>query len=314
MGGAVTREEARAALEPGDDLLALLDAAFRVRSRHHGRTVRVNVLMNAKSGACPEDCTFCSQSARAQSEIDRYPLKTAEEIVAGAERAVAAGAVTYCVVTSMSRPKPGDLETICAAAGRIKERFPVKLCTSLGILDAEQARTLAAAGVDRYNHNLETSARHFPEICTTHRFEDRVNTVRAVHEAGMEACCGGIVGLGETVEDRIDLALALSELKVESIPVNFLDPRPGTPLADRIRPTPEECLRTLALVRLANPQAMDVRMAGGREACLGAMQPLGLFAANSLFADGYLTTPGQGASADLRMIRDAGFTAEVLEE
>jgi biotin synthase len=241
-------------------------------------------------------------------------MRSVEEIVAAARKAVAMGAVTHCIVTSLTRPSARDLETMCEAAGRIKAESSVKLCCSLGILDRVQAAHLAEAGVDRYNHNLEASERFFPEVCTTHRWQDRVDTVRAVHEAGLEACCGGIVGLGETAEDRVDLALTLRDLGVESIPVNFLDPRPGTPLADRPRPTPVACLRALALFRLANPQATDVRAAGGREACLRSLQPLALFAANSLFADGYLTTPGQGASRDLRMIEDAGFTAATLEE
>jgi biotin synthase len=309
----MTREEGLAAVNSADDdLLALLDAAYRVRAHHHGRKVRINVLNNAKSGACAEDCTFCSQSARAGTDIPKYPMRSADELLDGANRAVAMGAVTYCMVTSMTRPSATDIETICEAAGRIKERWPLKVCTSLGILDREQADTLAAAGVDRYNHNLETSERHFPNICSTHRWQDRVDTIHAVHAAGLEACCGGIIGLGEDAEDRVDLALTLRELGVISIPLNFLDPRPGTPLADRPRPTPTDCLRALALFRLANPQAQDLRVAGGREACLGAMQPLAFFAANSLFSNGYLTTPGQGASHDLKMIQDAGFEAAVL--
>jgi biotin synthase len=315
-GGELTREEGLAAVAaPGDDdLLALLHAASLVRRRHHGARVRVNVLENARSGACSEDCAFCSQAARAAADVPRYPLRSADEIVDAAARAVEMGAVTYCVVTSLARPSPRDLETIGEAARRIKARWPVKLCCSLGLLDPAQARQLASAGVDRYNHNLETSERFFPEICTTHAWRDRVATVRAAREAGLEVCCGGIVGLGESPDDRVDLALVLRELRVESIPVNFLDPRPGTPLADRPRPTPVECLRALALFRLANPQAADVRAAGGREACLGTLQPLALFVANSLFSNGYLTTPGQGASDDLRMIRDAGLEAEVLRE
>jgi biotin synthase len=224
------------------------------------------------------------------------------------------GATTYCIVTGMTRPTSADLETICAAARGIKGRWPIRVCASLGILGREQAETLASAGVDRYNHNLETSERFFPEICTTHRFRDRVDTVQAARGAGLEVCSGGILGLGEGPEDRVDLALTLRELRVESIPVNFLDPRPGTPLEHRPRLAPTECLRGLALFRLANPQAVDVRAAGGREVCLGTMQPLALFAANSLFADGYLTVPGQGLDADLRMIREAGFEAEVLQE
>jgi len=309
----MTRDEGMAAVRSdADDLLSLLEGAYRVRSHHHGRRVRINVLDNAKSGACAEDCTFCSQSARAGSEVETYPMRSVDELAEGAERAVAMGAVTYCMVTSMTRPTVGDLDTICEATLRIKERWPLKICTSLGLLTPSQAGTLAGAGVDRYNHNLETSERFFPEVCTTHEHRERVETVRAAQRAGMEVCCGGILGLGESPQDRVDLAFTLRELGVDSIPVNFLDPRAGTPLEGRPRPSPTECLRGLALFRLANPQAVDVRAAGGREACLGAMQPLALFAANSLFTNGYLTTGGQGLDADLRMIRDAGFEPEVL--
>jgi biotin synthase len=314
-GEELPRDAALAALAGAeDDLLPLLHAAFRVRSRHHGRMVRVNVIQNAKSGSCSEDCTFCSQSARAEGEIPRYSMRSVGELVEGAARAVDLGATTYCIVTSLRRPSERDLETICDAAGRIKERWPIRVCVSLGLLDEARAARLRAAGVDRYNHNLETARNHFPNVCTTHRYEDRVATVRAARAAGMEACCGGIIGLGETMEDRVDLAFALRELRVESIPVNFFDPRPGTPLADRPRPSPTDCLRSLALIRLSNPQATDVRMAGGRESCLGTVQPLALFAANSLFTEGYLTTPGQGLEQDLRMIREAGFEPEVLAE
>lgn len=314
-GEGMTREEAlRAVRAKDDDLLALLDAAYLVRHHHHGRRVRVQVLENAKSGACAEDCAFCSQSARARSEVTTYPMRSIDELVDGAGRAVEMGAVTYCMVTSMTRPSESDVETMCDATRRIKETWPVRVCTSLGLLTRELADRLADAGVDRYNHNLETSERFFPEVCTTHAYRDRVETIRAAQAAGMEICCGGILGLGETPEDRVDLAFALRDLGVHSIPVNFLDPRPGTPLEGRPRPTPDDCLRGLALVRLANPKAVDVRAAGGREACLGAMQSLALYAANSLFTAGYLTTGGQGLEADLAMIRDAGFEPEVLRE
>ncbi len=314
-GGDLGREEALAALAGGDDdLLPLLHAAYRVRARRHGRRVKVNVILNAKSGACPEDCAWCSQSARVDSPIVRYPLRPAEEIVAGAEAAARAGAVTYCVVTSMRGPSERDLDTICAAAEEIKRRWRLRLCTSLGALTPAQARRLRAAGVDRYNHNLETSERFYPSLCSTHAYADRVATLRAAREAGLSLCAGGILGLGESAEDRVDLAFALRAERADSIPVNFLDPRPGTPLADRPRPAPEECLRGLAMFRLANPAAEDIRIAGGREACLGTLQPLALWPANSLFAGGYLTTGGQGLEADLRMIRDAGFEPEVVPE
>ena len=199
-----------------------------------------------------------------------------------------------------------DLEVVCEAVRQIKERYPeMELCTSLGLLNDAKAQQLAEAGVDRYNHNLETSEGHFGEVVTTHSYGDRVETIEAAHRAGMEACCGGIVGMGETLEDQVDLALALRSL-VESIPVNFLDPRPGTPMGDNRRLTPHECLKTLAMFRFVNP-TRDIRVAGGREANLGHMQPLALYPANSIFTEGYLTTGGHQASQDRQLIQDAGF-------
>lgn len=312
-GGELTREQALSVADaPDDELLSVLDAAFRVRRRHHGREVRVHVLRNAKSGVCPEDCGFCSQSLHFEADVPQYGMQDPGELVEGAGEAHEMGAVTYCIVTATRGPAPGEVEAVCEATRRIKERWPLDVCASLGVLKEGQAEELAEAGVDRYNHNLETSRGHFPEIVSTHSWEDRVETVKRAKSAGMEACCGGIMGMRESVEDRVDLALALREIGVESVPVNLLDPRPGTPLADAGKLAPPEALASLAMFRLVHPEA-DVRIAGGREAVLGSMQPLALYAANSLFTDGYLTTPGQEESEDHRMIRQAGFEPAVAE-
>lgn len=311
-GRPVTAEEALAILRsPDDELLSVLHAAFRLRARYHGRDVRIHVLRNAKSGLCPEDCAFCSQSVLHRSEVRRYPLQSVDELVAGAREAARMGAVKYCIVTSTRGPADRELEVICEAVRRIKRECNIRICTSLGLLKDGQAERLAAAGVDRFNHNLETSRRFFPEICTTHGFDDRVATIRRVKAAGLEACCGGIMGMGESDEDRVALAFELRALEVESIPVNFLDPRPGTPLERAPRLTPQDCLRALAMMRFVNP-SRDIRVAGGREVNLRSLQPLALYPANSLFCNGYLTTPGQGHAADLRMIEEAGFRVAQL--
>ena len=190
----------------------------------------------------------------------------------------------------------------------------IKICTSLGLLRPEQARQLAEAGVDRFNHNLEASRNYFSHVCQTHSFDDRVATIKAAKAAGMEACCGGIVGMGESLDDRLDLAYELRALEVESIPVNFLDPRPGTPLGHLKRLTPQECLKALCMFRFVNP-TRDIRAAGGREVCLRHLQPLALYAANSMFTEGYLTTGGQGHESDLAMIEDLGFrVAEIVAD
>ncbi len=311
-GTPLTRDEAlRVATAPDDELLAVLHAAFRVRRAHHGREVRVHVLQNAKSGVCAEDCAFCSQSLHFESEVSQYGMQSVDELVAGAAEAHEMGAVTFCIVTATRGPTNDEVETVCEATRQIKNRWSMEVCASLGLLKEGQAERLAEAGVDRYNHNLETSEEHFSNVVQTHDWADRVTTVQRAKAAGMEACCGGIVGMREETEDRVDLAMDLRGLGVESVPINLLNPRPGTPLESVDPLSPSEALKTLALFRFVHPKA-DVRIAGGREEILQQMQPLALYPANSLFTDGYLTTSGQERSEDHRMIRQAGFRPAVV--
>ncbi len=309
-GEAPSRAEALAVVRaPDEELLPLLQAAYRVRRHFHGNRVKVHILENAMSGMCPEDCHFCSQSSIATGEIERYRLETREEMVEAARRAKAAGAWKYCLVTSTRGPSDRQLDVICEAVREIKSTVGIRVCTSLGILRPDQARRLKEAGVDRFNHNLETSPRHFPNICTTHAYEDRVRTIEYVHEAGMESCCGGIVGMGESDEDVVDLAFELRRLGVSSIPINFLNPRPGTPMAGRPLQDPKYCLKVLTMMRFVNP-SRDIRCAGGREVNLRSLQALVLYPCNSIFTNGYLTTGGNPDSEDLRMIRDLGFEVQ----
>jgi biotin synthase len=311
-GDPITPDDARSIIRSSDDeLLALLGAAFRIREQFHGRDVRLHVLQNAKSGKCPEDCAFCSQSSRYQTGVEEYRMQTVNELVEGARHAHAMGAVKYCMVTATRGPSARDLDTICEAVRQIKAEMNINICTSLGLLKEGQAEQLAMAGVTRFNHNLESSRRFFPEVCGTHTWEDRVETVKRARAAGLEACCGGIMGMGETEEDRIALAFELQALEVESIPVNFLDPRPGTPMGGRERLSPMECLRLLCMFRFVNP-SRDIRVAGGREVNLRQMQALALWPANSIFVNGYLTTGGAGYENDRRMIEDAGFRVAEL--
>ncbi|MBN2371335.1 MAG: biotin synthase BioB [Vicinamibacteria bacterium] len=311
QGQRISRDEALALLESSDDeLLAVLDAAFIIRKAYFGRKVHVQVIRNARSGRCSENCGFCSQSVAATSDIQRYSMQTSEEILGGAIEARRLGAKRYCIVTSGRRPSDNDIERICETARRIKKTEDcgsVEICTSLGILDDKQASDLRHAGVDRYNHNLETSERFFPTICSTHGYSDRIATTKAVKRAGLDLCCGGIIGLGETLADRVDLAFSVDAVEADSIPVNFFNPRSGTPLDKTQPPTPADCLRALAMFRFVNPKR-EIRAAGGREACLGALQALALYPANSIFTDGYLTTTGQGWEADRRMLAAAGFS------
>lgn len=309
-GGIPSRGEMHAILDaPPEDLLPLVHAAFRVRRHHFGLRVRLHVLINAKSGLCPEDCAYCSQSAISAASIDRYPLLPREEILEGARKARQGRALRYCIVTSGRSPTDRELEAVADTVREIKREVDIEICCCLGLLNERQARALKAAGVDRVNHNLNTGRRHHPAICTTHTYEDRVATVRAVKAAGLETCCGGIVGMGETPEDLIDLALALRELEIDSIPVNFLHPIDGTPLAGRDGLDPQSCLKALCLFRFLNP-AREIRVAGGRERNLRALQPLALYPANSIFMEGYLTTGGQSASDAHRMVEDMGFEIE----
>jgi biotin synthase len=311
-GSPITRSTALAVLESSDDdLLDVLQGAYTLRCHYWGRGVRVHVLRNAKSGICSENCSFCSQAAGAYSGIDHYMMQSVDQLVDGAREAHKRNAVKYCIVTATRGPSDKQLDIICEAVQKIKREVPIDICTSLGLLNGNQAARLAEAGVDRYNHNLETSERYYPEICQTHTYRDRLDTLRHSKNAGMEMCCGGIMGMGETNEDRVDLAFTLRDLETASIPVNFLDPRPGTPLAKSPVLSPSEGLRCLAMFRFVNPAA-EIRIAGGRESCLRHLQPLALYPANSLFTEGYLTTSGQGYNRDEAMIREAGFVIEEL--
>lgn len=313
-GEPLARHEAVAVLTaPDGELVPLLHAAFRVREHYHGRRVKVCQLRNARSGLCPEDCHYCSQSAISDAAIPRYRLDSVPELLAGARRAVAAGARRYCMVTSGRGPSSNDIDRFTTVARAIKAEFPnIELCVSLGIMGEPEARELKAAGVGWVNHNLNTSERFHPEICTTHSYGDRVNTVRNVQRAGLHTCCGGIIGMGETDDDIIDLAFALRDLRVDSLPLNFLIPIDGTPFDSKRELTPGRCLRALCLMRFTNPQS-EIRMAGGREGNLGWFQALALYPANSIFVDGYLTTPGQAGSEAHQMIADMGFEVEALE-
>ncbi len=306
-GHLLTLDEGLAILESDDEeLLTLLAAAYRVRAAHFGRSVQLYYLMNAKSGLCPEDCGYCSQSKVSEAEIPRYNLLNAQKLMDGARRAAEQQAKTYCIVISGRAPTEREMQAVTTLVPRIKQEYGLNICACLGLLTVEQARALKECGVDRVNHNLNTSERFYGEICTTHTYQDRLDTLRAVREAGLGLCSGGIVGMGEERADVVRLALELRDLGVPSIPVNFLNPIEGTPLAGRWQLTPRYCLKVLCLFRLANPRS-EIRIAGGRELQLRSLQPLGLYAANSMFVGDYLTTKGQAAEDDYRMIEDLGF-------
>ncbi|MBM4126541.1 MAG: biotin synthase BioB [Nitrospira sp.] len=307
----LTHDDARAVLQtPDHDLLPLLHAAFTVRSTYFGRTVRLQMLQNAKSGACQEDCHYCSQSAVSTAPIDRYNLLSRPQMIEGARRAAASKAQRYCIVISGRSPLDREIDEIAGAVRAIKQEVPIQICCSLGLMNEPQAQRLKAAGVDRVNHNLNTSEAFHTSICTTHTFQDRLATIKNARAAGLEICSGGIVGMGERDDDLVDLAMALRDVKPDSIPLNMLNPVAGTPLEQADHLTPQRCLKVLCLFRFLHPR-IELRIAGGREHNLRSLQPLALYPADSLFVNGYLTTPGAPAPEVWGMIQDLGFTIEV---
>ncbi|MCC3650057.1 biotin synthase BioB [Streptomyces sp. S07_1.15] len=306
-----TRDEALAVLATSDDdLLDVVAAAGRVRRQWFGRRVKLNYLVNLKSGLCPEDCSYCSQRLGSKAEILKYTWLKPEEAAAAAGAGVAGGAKRVCLVASGRGPTDRDVDRVSDTIAAIKERNEgVEVCACLGLLSDGQAERLRAAGADAYNHNLNTSEATYQDICTTHDFSDRVSTVRQAQGAGLSACSGLIAGMGESDEDLVDVVFALRELDPDSVPVNFLIPFEGTPLAEEWNLTPQRALRILAMVRFVCPD-VEVRLAGGREVHLRSLQPLALHLANSVFLGDYLTSEGQAGQADLDMIADAGFEVE----
>lgn len=311
-GEAISREQARAVMNADDAQLDdLLQAALRVRETYFGRRVKMCVLLNAQSGICPEDCHYCSQSKISKALVDKYKLLPEDVMVQRAKDAAASGAGRFCIVIAARGPQQRDIERISAATKRIKSdpvSQNIEICASLGLMNLAQCQQLKDAGVDYVNHNLNTSESHYEKICSTHSYADRVGTIDNVKAAGLQTCSGGIIGLGESDEDLIDMAFALRAMNIESIPVNMLLSLDGTPLQGREDVNPNRALKTLCLMRLLNPDK-EVRVSAGRER-LGEKQALALYAANSLFVDGYLTTPGDPHGAVKSWIEAAGFEVE----
>lgn len=309
-----TRDEARAVLETSDDeLLDVVAAAGKVRRHWFGRRVKLNYLVNLKSGLCPEDCSYCSQRLGSQAEILKYTWLKPDEATSAAEAGLKGGAKRVCLVASGRGPTDRDIDRVSKTISAIKDQHEdVEVCACLGLLSDGQAARLQEAGADAYNHNLNTSEATYGDICTTHDYSDRQETVRQAQSAGLSACSGLIAGMGESDEDLVDVVFALREMDPDSVPVNFLIPFEGTPLASEWNLTPQRALRILAMVRFVHPDA-EVRLAGGREVHLRSMQPLALHLANSIFLGDYLTSEGQEGQSDLDMIADAGFEVEGAE-
>ncbi|MFN6398882.1 MAG: biotin synthase BioB [Planctomycetota bacterium] len=306
-GASISKFEALEILNsPDEQLMELVDAAYHIRRKTFGKTVQLYFLMNAKSGLCPEDCHYCSQSKISDAPIPKYNILSRDKLLEGAKLAAQRQSKTYCIVISGRAPNEREMQAVEKIVPEIKQMYGLNICACLGLLNEAQAKRLAAAGVDKVNHNLNTSEEYYKEICTTHTFDDRIETLKNVRKAGLELCSGGIIGMGESRQDIVDMAFSLKELSVESIPLNFLHAIDGTPMQQQEYLTPRDCLRALAMFRFVNPKS-ELRIAGGRERHLRSLQPLGLMIANSIFVGDYLTTQGQAPSDDYRMIQDLGF-------
>ena len=291
----------------GPDILDLAAVANRVRVEFNGNKIDFCSLLNVKSGRCSEDCVFCAQSGHYKTEAPVYPLLDMNRIVEEAREAQKKGTGRFCLITSGRELSDREFETILGALGRIREETTLDLDCSLGTLSEERAESLRKVGVTRYNHNLETSESHFPQICSTHSFGDRVKTIEVLKDRAFSICCGGIIGLGESPQQRLELAFSLKRLGIDCIPFNILNPRLGTPLEHSESVPPMEIIKTIALFRLILPRG-TLKIAGGREANLRDLQSLALLAgANGLILGNYLTTQGRRAEDDLAMVRDLGF-------
>jgi len=305
----INESDALAILSGKISLLETVISANKPREEFFGKKVRIHILDNIKNGHCPEDCGYCAQRKNGDSGIQEYSTKQPEEIFENARKAKESGAYRFCMVTAGTGPNKNSIASLSSTIKRISEELGMKVCLSAGILDIEKAQALKEAGLDRYNHNLNTSESHYGEICTTHTFSDRINTLKVINKVGVGLCSGVIVGMGESHEDIVNVAFKLKELKVISIPINFFIEVAGHAIKNPNTLTPEFCIRILSVFRLINPDS-EIRVAAGREGHLRTLQSMSLMVANSLFASGYLNIKGSDINQTIQMINDCGYEAE----
>jgi len=292
---------------PNENLKDLANCANEITRDFNGKKVDVEQLNNIKKNACSEDCTFCGQSAFFDTGIETYQLPTPEEVVTKAQKAKDEGAESYCLVAAWREPSPKDFEKVCEIIIKVNEKVGITIECSLGFLTQEQAKKLKELKVKRYNHNLETAKSKFPEICTTHTYEDRLKTLKIARDAGLELCTGGIIGLGETREQRLELALELSRLYPEEVTINMLVPIPGTPLELQVELPNSEIIRMFSVIRFLLPESV-IKISGGRETNLDdSGEELLQSGANGIITAGYLTMDGNEAKKDLKMIEKIGL-------
>ncbi len=311
-GHELTRDEALWIARDEVALTDLMAAASTLMRDYTAGEIEFCSIVNARSGLCPNDCAFCAQSAHHDTDIASYGLLDPDQIVTAAQDAAASGACRFGIVTSgPAVDDEGDFERVLDAVQRIAALGVLRVCASLGTLTVERARRLKASGLSRYHHNLETSRAFYPRICTTQDYETKIETLRAARAAGIEVCSGGIFGLGETWADRVEMAISLREIGVDSVPINFLLPVPGTRLGDRAKLSPEEALRIVAVYRFMFPRT-TVKVCGGRESVLGERQPEMFRAgANGAMIGNYLTAPGRPPAEDLEMAAALGLRVRI---
>lgn len=307
---AITKTEAvQISALPETEIFDLFAAATRIRQAFRGDSVDLCAIVNAKSGACPEDCSYCAQSSKSKTEIAIYPLINKSTVIEKAKEAKDAGIKRFCIVTSGRKIGKNELQGICSMIKDIR-RIGLLPCSTLGLLNKDELKFLKDSGLERYHHNLETSERFFPEICRSHTYSDKLNTIDAAMSAGISVCSGGIFGIGETWEDRIDMAFKLKELPVDSIPINYLIPARGTPLGEQDMLNPFEALKIVSLYRFILPQK-EIRICGGRMQVLGEFNSMVFMAgADSLLTGNYLTTSGRTFSDDQLLIKDYGLRTD----
>ena len=294
-------------------LLELCGSADKIRKYFCSDQFDICTIINAKSGSCSENCKFCAQSTHNHTCAATYPLLSKEEILAQAKINHEQGVLRYSIVTSGKRLSDAEVDLMCEVVREIKEKIGISVCVSFGLLNEQQFRKLKEAGVTRVHNNLETSRRNFPNICTTHKFDDKIQAIRAAQDAGLAVCSGGIMGLGETAEDRIDMALTLRELGVLSIPVNMLNPISGTPFENNERLTPEDMQRIVAVYRFILPQA-SIRLAGGRGLMPDKGKSCFTSGANAAISGDMLTTAGITTKTDMALLKELGYEVKICNE
>lgn len=310
-GEQVTKEDALYLYD--QPLEQLCEGADKIRRHFCSSCFDLCTIINGKSGRCSENCKFCAQSAHNHTGVTEYPLLPDEEILAQAKTNQQQGVLRYSIVTSGKRLSDGEVDRMCSLIQRIRAEAGILVCVSFGLLTEEQFRKLKAAGVSRVHNNLETSERNFPNICTTHTFQDKVQAIRAAQAAGLSVCSGGIMGLGETVEDRIDMALSLRELGIKSVPVNMLNPIPGTPFEKNERLTNEDMRRIVAVYRFILPDA-SIRLAGGRGLLPDKGKGCFSSGANAAISGDMLTTAGITVQTDLALLKELGYEVKTTNE